>query len=88
MPKVFEIKSRMKNGAMVLHVIGDLDGSSASELALLLENAVGRNEQIVIDTTRVRNLHPFGQAVLDKALKRLRRNGSELLLTGAGGVGR
>lgn len=81
MPNAFKVKTRIKDGALLFQVIGDLDGSSASELALILENAAGQSEQILIDTTRVRNLHPFGRAVLDKALERLRGNGSELLLT-------
>lgn len=86
------IRTRMKNGAIVFEVSGELDGSSASELATFLENVAGGRKPVVIDASRVRNLHPFGQAVLDRVLKRLRLAGNVMLpprkelLQGKGGV--
>ncbi len=76
------IKTRMKNCAIVFEVSGELDGSSASELAAFLENVAGGHKPVVIDASRVRNLHPFEQAVLDSALKRLRLDWTVMLPPG------
>jgi anti-anti-sigma factor len=80
MPKAFEVNTQQVNGTLVLKLMGDIDGSSASEIAVYLDRASGHYDRFVIDASAVKKLHPFGVAVLDKAITRLRRAGNDLRL--------
>ncbi len=62
-----------REGSVLLHLAGALDGSGAMELAWRLEALAGRH--VVVDFSRVQVVEPFGAQVLALQLKRLRAMG-------------
>jgi anti-anti-sigma factor len=79
--RAFNLKTERKNNTLIVKVTGDIDGSSASTMAAYLEEVPDRYERIVIDSSRIDKVHPFGQEVLDRAIRRLSRKGRRLRLT-------
>ncbi len=67
-----------------LHIklTGDFDGSSASELANALADNQNRYYQIFINDTKLNNIHPFGQEVLQRRLSELRSHGPAVIFIG------
>lgn len=45
---------------------GDFDGSSAHELINLLESYAGKSARIVVHTSSISSIHPFGLDVFQK----------------------
>lgn len=81
MHRAFNLKTEKRNNTLIVKVIGDIDGSSASAMAAYLEEIQDCYERIVIDGSRMGKVHPFGQEVLDRAIRRLSRKGRRLRLT-------
>lgn len=66
------VKSRLFNrsGRKVLHLqlFGEFDGSAACELInQIAENGSGASH-IIVDTTKLRSVHPFGRTVFQRKL--------------------
>jgi hypothetical protein len=56
----FQVGFQKKNGTLYVEPKGDFDGSSAWELANLIQDQYDGAGRVVIDTHRLRNLCPFG----------------------------
>ncbi|MCF8061718.1 MAG: hypothetical protein K9M82_04300 [Deltaproteobacteria bacterium] len=66
-----------------LHLEGELDGSSASVLINTLETHRNGSGRIVVHTDGLTNLHPFGVAVFQDHLLRVRNGNAIVTITGA-----
>lgn len=78
----FHISIQRKSRNLYLKLMGDFDGSSAFELLQLLKSNGQRISRAIIDTSRLRQIHPFGQAVFQNNLFMLNDTSIRLVLTG------
>jgi len=78
----FRISIRRKSRDLYLKLTGDFDGSSAFELLQLLKNNGHRISRAIIDTSCLRQIHPFGQSVFHKNLHMLNDTSILIVLTG------
>lgn len=78
----FRISIQRKSRDLYLKLIGDFDGSSAFELLHLLKNNSNRISRAVIDTSRLRQIHPFGQAVFHNNLHMLSDTSLRIVVKG------
>jgi hypothetical protein len=62
----FRIFSHRNSDNLHLKLMGDFDGSSAFELANLLNRHQNSTRKIFIHTSNVSSVHPFGQAAFQK----------------------
>ena len=69
--KIYRLRSKSKNSVR-LALDGDFDGTSAHELINALAACEKGVDQVVIDTSGLKAVHPFGQAVLQRNLAGLR----------------
>ena len=78
----FTLRFLRNHTSLKLILKGDLDGSSAH----VLMNALKRNcdcfQNISVDTSGLKTIHPFGQDVLRNRLSDLKRDCAEILFTG------
>jgi len=65
-----------------LRLMGDFDGASAYELLNTLRRNRNGVSRIIIDTNRLRRIHPFGRATLQCNLHSLNDKRLEFILTG------
>ena len=56
----FKIFIHRKKGKMNLKLVGDFDGTSACELLNALKDNRGETVKVVVDTSRLRGIYPFG----------------------------
>ena len=56
----FKILRTKSKNQVQLNLAGDFDGSSAFALVNEINLTVGDDEEVVVDTSGLRNLHPFG----------------------------
>lgn len=82
----FRIECTTDNGNLLVQPAGDLDGSTASELLNFLHDHYSGQERVVIETGRLRRLHPFGCATFRCRLNQSRLPACRLYFTGARGV--
>ena len=82
MPRDFEILSHRANEILHLHLLGDFDGSSACELVKKIKEAGSGASQILVDTTGIQSIHPFGKIVLQNSLGHVSRKSIGLTFTG------
>ena len=54
-----------------LNLKGDFDGSSAFELLNILKENLDSAKRILIDTSNLKKIYPFGQDVFDHNLSKL-----------------
>jgi len=66
-----------------LHLEGEFDGSSASLLANTLETHCAGTGRIVVHTDGLTSLHPFGLAVFQDHLQRVRNGQATVTFAGA-----
>ncbi len=71
MAKDFHIDTRSEADKLSIRLTGVLDGNSAYELLNFLTENVSREKRVDIDTSRLRKIFPFGQAVLQENLPHL-----------------
>ena len=62
---------------------GNLDGSSACELAQALRDEASKNVDIHLDTDRLRHVAPFGARILAGHLEKMRGGLTVLTVSGA-----
>lgn len=68
MPVKSKLFNRSGRKALHLQLFGEFDGSAACELInKIAENGSGAS-QIIIDTTKLRSVHPFGRTVFQHKL--------------------
>jgi anti-anti-sigma regulatory factor len=73
MPQKFELSSCRTNDILHLKLLGEFDGSSACELVKKIKEDGAGASQIIVDTTEVRSIHPFGRMVLQNRLGQVSR---------------
>ncbi len=64
----FKIFIHRTRESLHLKLIGDLDGSSAAEFIHVLKANCERGINVIINTTELHNIHPFGLEVIKKNL--------------------
>ncbi len=82
----FQIDVKKSNGQLHLIPRGDLDGSSAWELLNFLTDHCSDQGSVVIDTSRLRRVHPFGCATFKGCLALTRFSADRLVFKGDKGV--
>jgi anti-anti-sigma regulatory factor len=80
----FRIKPTRNDVKIILKLSGDFDGSSAFELINALMENSGRAEKIIVNTSGLSSIHPFGAGVFQKNCF-LQRRAPELIITGKHG---
>jgi anti-anti-sigma factor len=83
MARNFRLRFNRSSDSLHLHPEGELDGSSASVLANTLEEHCNGSGRIVVHTDGLTSLHPFGLAVLQHHLARVRNGDATVTFTGA-----
>ena len=68
----FKILKHRINGDLYLQLVGDFDGSSAFELANMLNESLDNKTRISINTNHLKKIFPFGQQVFSQNFTRLR----------------
>ncbi len=83
----FSLAFSRTRGNVVVQVNGSLDVNNAPELDDRLADVIDGqgNHQLVLDISGMTHVDSAGLSVLVGALKRLRRSGGELVLSGATG---
>jgi anti-anti-sigma regulatory factor len=83
MAKNFRILSKEENNRSVrIQLSGDFDGTSAHELANMLNKYGGSYPRVEIDTQGLKSIEVFGLDVLAVRLKSLRRCHPTIVFTG------
>jgi len=78
----FQIVVVRKRDSVHLTLVGDFDGSSACELIeTVKDNAVGL-QRVLIYTSGLMTIYPFGLHVFEKKFSDLKRSPFQLLFTG------
>jgi len=67
---------------MHVKLVGDFDGSLASELLNLLKENCNAASKIFVHTNCLRTVHPFGRNVFHKNLNNINGLSAQLLFTG------
>jgi anti-anti-sigma regulatory factor len=80
----FRIKPTRNDVKIILKLSGDFDGSSAFELINALMENSGRAEKIIVNTSGLSSIHPFGAGVFQKNCV-LQRRAPQLIITGKHG---
>ena len=78
----FRILIRRNNGDLHLKLKGDFDGSSAFELINTLNAHIGKVGKIVVDTSGLSHVHPFGMDMFLENCSLIRRPSHALYFTG------
>jgi hypothetical protein len=73
MPAKFHLSSSMTQNILHLKLLGEFDGSAACELIRKIEEDVSGVTKILVDTTELRHIHPFGRTVFQNKLGPLSR---------------
>ncbi len=82
MARNFRVNISREPDSLHLFPEGDLDGSSASVLANALESYRTGAVRIVVHTDGITRLHPFGVAVFQGHLQRVRNGSIAVVFTG------
>ena len=78
----FRILTRRSNGDLHLKLKGDFDGSSAFELIHTLNTYNGKVGKIVVDTSSLARIHPFGMDVFLENCTLIRKSSHTLCFVG------
>lgn len=78
----FELSSHRTNDILHLQLMGEFDGSSACELVKKIREEGSGASQILVDTTKVQTVHPFGKMVLQNSFGQVSRKLIGLTFTG------
>lgn len=78
----FELSSHRTNDILHLQLVGEFDGSSACELIKKIREDGSGASKILVDTTGVQSVHPFGKIVLQNSLGQVSRKLIGLTFTG------
>jgi anti-anti-sigma regulatory factor len=71
MAQNFHIFTHQTTNSLHLKLVGEFDGSSASELINVLELNQGKYYQIFIDTSELQAIHSFGKKVLQSRMSEI-----------------
>jgi hypothetical protein len=67
----FHLLSRLGMQVLHLQLLGEFDGSAACELIKKIEENGSGVSQVIIDTTQLRSVHPFGKTVFQSRMGQL-----------------
>jgi len=73
MPAKFQLSSSLTKNILHLHLLGEFDGSAACELINKIEEDGSGASKILVDTTELRVVHPFGKTVFQNRIGPLSR---------------
>jgi len=82
----FQILFNETDNSLHIQPDGDFDGASAWELVNLLHDRYRGQDEVVIDTSRLRLVHPFGCATFKCNLDRKRVPAERLCFEGDKGI--
>ena len=60
----FRISAKRNSANLHLRLEGDFDGSSAYQLINYLKRNINKRSRVVINTSRLRDVYPFGKNIL------------------------
>ena len=78
----FRILTHWSSDTLHLRLIGDFDGSSAHKLLNFIQENCKKAHNVVIHTSRLRSVHPFGRNTFHNHLGSLKRRTVRFLYTG------
>jgi anti-anti-sigma regulatory factor len=78
----FRIVSQRNSDRLHLKLTGDMDGNSAYEIINLLDENSNGIEEVVIETSGLTTIFPFGQSVFFKNFHKIKNRYAEILFTG------
>lgn len=78
----FRIVMQENSEDLHLRLVGDFDGSSASELLEVLKDRAQAVQRVFIHTSGLREIHPFGKGVFEKRTSELREELQKIHFTG------
>ena len=73
MPAKFQLSSCLTKNILHLQLLGEFDGSAACELIKRIEEDGSGASKIMIDTTELKSIHPFGKTVFRNRIGPLSR---------------
>jgi hypothetical protein len=73
MSEKFQLSSSLTKNILHLHLRGEFDGSAACELINKIEGDGSGASKILVDTTGLRSIHPFGKTVFQNRIGSLSR---------------
>jgi hypothetical protein len=73
MPAKFHLSSCLTKNILCLQLRGEFDGSAACELINKIEEDGSGASKILVDTTELRCVHPFGKTVFQNRIGPLSR---------------
>ena len=78
----FRIFIQHTNGSLQLNLKGNFDGSSAFELLNMLEENLDDTASVFINTSNLKEIHPFGRTVLKHNIYKLKKHQSRIRFVG------
>jgi ABC-type transporter Mla MlaB component len=81
----FHMFTHKTTDTLYIKLTGDFDGSSASELANVLESKQKDYYQIFINTSELKNIYPFGVEVLQHKLLEIENHKPHVIFIGKEG---
>jgi hypothetical protein len=78
----FRIIHHRDNDCLHLKLTGDMDGNSAYEIINLLDDTSGVIKEVVIETSSLGTIFPFGRNVFSKNFHKIRNRYADILFTG------
>jgi anti-anti-sigma regulatory factor len=82
MASSFRIVMHENSENLHLRLVGDFDGSSASELLEVLKDRAHGVQKVFVHTSGLGEIHPFGQGVFEKRTSELRQELQKIYFTG------
>lgn len=82
MASSFRIVMHGNSDNLHLRLVGDFDGSSASELLEVLKDRAHTVQRVFIHTSGLGEIHPFGRGVFEKRTSELRQEMQKICFTG------
>ena len=78
----FRISINRNSNRLELKLAGDFDGTSACELLNVLKEKCDRVDSVLVNTSRLKDIYPFGQDTFQKNLYTLKGKPIRLVFTG------
>jgi hypothetical protein len=82
MAKNFHIFQHRTQDTLHMKLTGDFDGSSAAELIHVLKSSRLPFYQVFIDTSELKDIHPFGLEVFQRRLPEIQHKGPAVRFIG------
>ncbi len=82
MAENFQIATEKINNQAFIIISGDFDGSSAFELINLINNTCPECRKIIINTSNLNTVHPFGRKILKSKGHLLKNSNKQIIFTG------